>query len=66
MKVLYEFSGSKHGEISLVVDQVISCDLIFVSCDPLKIVVLKEDLSDGWIRGMAGNSSPSSYVEELL
>ncbi|XP_065903320.1 uncharacterized protein [Dysidea avara] len=54
MKVLYEFNGSKHDEMSLVVDQ---------------IVVLKEDLGDGWMRGMAGNSSglfPSTYVEELL
>jgi len=28
MKVLYEFSGSKPDEMSLVVDQVMSCDLI--------------------------------------
>lgn len=52
-KVLYDFSPSSSDEISLVADQ---------------IVVVKEDLHDGWMRGVAAGHSgifPSSYVEEL-
>jgi len=33
MKVLYEFTASKPDEMSLALDQVMSCDLIIVSYD---------------------------------